>query len=108
MNNFKQYAIIGALLIIAVSIYVYGGIYKTNQQKELQLKKIQWEAGQITIKKKMYDDCVTSAYSSLNMAWEGLCKIYNYPENCTLMKYQREDIENVWQKELNRCVQLYK
>ena len=101
MKNFKQYAVIGAMLIIAVSIYVYGGIYKANKQ-------IQYDASKIELKQKQYADCRSDAYYVYSSDWDNRCEIQKVEKGCLLMKFQREDIETDYEKALNRCVQLYK
>jgi hypothetical protein len=101
MKNFKQYAVIGAMLIIAVSIYVYGGIYKANKQRN-------YEASLIEMKQSQYSDCVSFADSSYLDSWNEQCERLGKEKDCFLTEISYELIEKRHNIEIDRCVKLYK
>ncbi len=93
--------IIGVSILLALSIFIGGSIYKENQ-------RITWEAQQVLLKNEQFNNCTKDASDVYLSNWESICKLDNLGKDCALPKYRSEDINKRFEDAKDRCVQLYK
>ena len=97
MKKYTKELIIGGAIILAVLIYVGGGIYKYN--KDNQIKSV-------LLQNRL--NCILVASDRYQRRWNSSCKNLGFEDECNLPTYMAEAYGADLAKEKDDCIQLFK
>lgn len=78
-----------------------------SQEKTLMLEKVAEEAKEAQREEK-YNNCMMFAYTDYNTNWNSACTLAEKEAECSLPTYKADSLEEKWEQEKDRCVQMYK
>lgn len=109
-QNIKTVGI--AIFGVAILAIAYQALVVVpNNQSEAILKAAQMkidEEQRVQLRKKIdYDSCISNAYNNYSANWDSKCELLGKEKDCSLARYEREDIEETHSKAEDRCVTLY-
>jgi hypothetical protein len=99
--------IIVSVTIISLAVIIFGYFQYVAKMNVLRYEKAD-ETRREQQKKDNLTDCMSNAYNSYKANWNSKCEVEGLGQDCVLMKYQREDIEQDYNDNKDRCVELYK
>jgi len=89
-------------LIIGLSILGYGLI-----NYRLQMKKEQVRQAEFVYYQEMLASCLSRAYDSYLVDWDGVCKLLGLGEKCFLPGYRADELTNQLNLKQANCIKMF-
>lgn len=92
-----------SLVAILLVIWMFGSIQRSNLEKAAELERE--EAFQRSLQ---LDSCTASAYDVYDQNWDSSCAIEGRGPDCQLPMYRATELNADYERDKDRCVELYK
>lgn len=92
-----------SLVAILLVLWMFGSIQRSNLEKAAELERE--EAFQ---KSLQLDSCAASAYEVYSQNWDSTCATEGLNSDCQLPMYKATELNDTYERDKDRCVELYK